>query len=255
MGFVIMNSAKILSMEVKALIRFLDSMAFLPMKLAPLHKTFGLSELRTGYFPHHFNVSANQDYVGPLSDANYYDPDDMSPGDREKFLEWYGEQEARNYVFDLEKKILEYCRSDVDILRRSCLKFHPLFLETTNVDPFAKCITIASACNLVFRKKFLQPETIAIIPPHGYVPQNKQSAQALKWLTYLAEKENIYIKHTGNSGEQHIRPYRVDGFHEPTNTIYEYYGDFWHGCVTCYARQARNPVCNKTMQELYEKTL
>ncbi|KXJ18224.1 hypothetical protein AC249_AIPGENE20397 [Exaiptasia diaphana] len=163
-----MNGAKILSMEVKEQnIKFLDSMAFLPMRLAA--KTFGLDELRKDYFPHHFNTTANQSYIGPLPDA-FYDPD---------------------------------------------------------------------ACNLVFRKNFLQPETIAIIPPYGYTPQDKQSALALKWLSYLAEKENINIRHAGNSGEQRIGPYRVDGFYE--GTVWELYGDFWHGHPQCFARETKNP--------------
>ena len=128
-------------------------------------------------------------------------------------------------------------------------------VRVSDNDPFAKCISIASACNLVFRKNFLQPETIAIIPPHGHTPQDKQSVQALKWLRYVAEKESIYIRHAGNSGEERIGPYRVDGFHEETNTVYEYNGDFWHGCSKCYARETKNPVTGNTMGELYEKTL
>ena len=238
---VIMNGAKILSIEVKEQkIKFLDSLAFLPMRLAALPKTFGLTELRKGYFPHHFNTTANQSYIGPLPDASYYDPDGMSSNDREHFYAWYNDLKARNYEFVFEREIEEYCRSDVDILRRSCLEFRRLFIETTDVDPFDKCITIASACNLVFRKNFLQPETIAIIPPHGYTPQDKQSALALKWLSYLAETENINIRHAGNSGEQRIGPYRVDGFFE--GTVWELYGDYWHGCQKCFARATRNAV-------------
>ena len=108
---------------------------------------------------------------------------------------------------------------------------------------------------MVFRKHFLQPETIAIIPPHGYRPKDKQSVQALKWITYLAEKNSIYIKHAKNAGEQQIGPYKVDGFHEETNTVYEYYGDFWHACKHCFAPTTKNPVTNCTMQALYERTI
>lgn len=41
------------------------------------------------------------------------------------------------------------------------------------IDLFATCITVASACNLVFRKKYLQPDTIGIIPAHGYRLEDK----------------------------------------------------------------------------------
>jgi len=237
-----MNRAKILSIDVKEQnIKFLDSMAFLPMRLAALPKTFGFNELRKGYFPHHFNTSSNQSYIGPLPDASFYDPDGMSPSGRDQFYVWYNDLKSRNYEFIMENEIEEYCRSDVDILRRSCLEFRRLFLETTDIDPFANCITI------------LQPETIAIIPPHCYTPQDKQSVQALKWLRYIAERDNINIHHAGNSGEQRIGPYRVDGFHAETNTVYEYHGDFWHGCPKCFARETKNPVNGNTMGELYEK--
>ncbi|XP_028517608.1 uncharacterized protein LOC110247906 [Exaiptasia diaphana] len=252
---VIMNGGKILSIDVREQnIKFLDSMAFLPMRLSAFPKTFGFDELKKGYFPHHFNTPNNQSYIGPLPDASFYDPDGMSPSVRDQFYQWYNDLKSRNYEFNMEIEITEYCRSDVDILRKSCLEFRRLFMETTDIDPFAKCITIASACNLVFRKNFLQPNTIAIIPPLGYRPQDKQSAIALKWLSYVSEKENIYIRHARNTGEQRIGPYRVDGFHEGSNTVYEFNGDFWHGCK-CFARGTKNPINGKTMQELYKETL
>lgn len=78
----------------------------------------------------------------------------MTASDREQFYIWYNDVKSRDYEFVFEREIYEYCRSDVDILRRSCLEFRRLFIQTTDVDPFAKCITIASACNLVFRKNF-----------------------------------------------------------------------------------------------------
>jgi hypothetical protein len=59
--------------------------------------------------------------------------------------------------------------------------FQQLFLEMTSadghrgIDPFQKCITIASACNLVFRTKFLRPDTIGISPAQGYRQEGKHS--------------------------------------------------------------------------------
>ena len=52
----ILNGAKIMSMELEAAeIKFRDSLNFLPMPLKALPKTFGLAELKKGYFPHFFN--------------------------------------------------------------------------------------------------------------------------------------------------------------------------------------------------------
>ena len=229
---IIMRGAKVLSLSVPMFqIKFIDSLNFIPMRLANFPKTFGLTELAKGYFPHHFNKKENQQYVGPLPDPPYYDPEGMSPDDRAKFYAWYNPLKESNYVFDFAQEILTYCRSDVDILRRCCLEFRELFCKITDIDPFEKCLTIASACNLVFRTHYLEKDTIAIIPPHGYEPKKKQSILARKWLSYTAEKENIPIQHAYNGGEVRVGDYYLDGYNEETHTAYEINGCFWHGKI------------------------
>ena len=52
-------------------------------------KTFDLTELAKGYFPHKFNTDENQNYVGPYPDEKYYGYDDMKTSDKEKFEKWY----------------------------------------------------------------------------------------------------------------------------------------------------------------------
>ena len=76
---------------------------------------------------------------------------------------------------------------------------------------------------------FLQENTIAIIPPHGYHSKDKQSLLALKWFSYKAEKEDIYIRHARNAGEKRVAGYLLDGYHEETNKYFEINGCFWHG--------------------------
>ncbi|XP_072173772.1 uncharacterized protein [Diadema setosum] len=140
--------------------------------------TFGVEELKKGFFPHFFNTTANAKYRGPMPDAKYYHPSGMSSKKREEFLQWYEKEVALGRQFVMEEEIHAYCVSDVDILRRCCLKFRNLFREITRafpgdrgVDPFSNCITIAAACHLVFRRNFLREKTIGIIPPLGYTPQ------------------------------------------------------------------------------------
>lgn len=72
--------------------------------------------------------------------------------------------------------MLDYCRSDVDILRQACLKFRGLLMSATGerievvnakgkkektwvgaVDPFDS-VTIAFVCMNVFRTKFLEED-------------------------------------------------------------------------------------------------
>ncbi|XP_071509045.1 uncharacterized protein [Diadema antillarum] len=248
-------------------IRFIDSLNFLPMPLASLPPTFGVEELKKGFFPHFFNTEANARYRGPFPDTKYYNPGGMSPKVREEFVNWHAAEVASGREFVMEKELHDYCLSDVDILRRCCLKFRTLFKEITvnkamgegdtGIDPFENCITIASACNLVFRRNFLEPYTIAVIPPRGYCPQDVQSNIAVRWLTYVSQQEHAYIQHARNEGEVIIGPYKIDGFCRENETIYEFHGCFWHGCPKCYDY---NTPCGrsgnrKCMGDLYLETL
>lgn len=187
-------------------IRMIDSLNFIPMPLADMPQSFGLIELAKGYFPRLFNRKENQQVISThLPDVQYYTPDAMKPEARTAFLKWYDDKKYT--PFDFQKEILRYCRSDVDILRKCCLKFRALFINLTKkgdnkgIDPLEKCVTIASACNLVYRTNFLAPESIAIIPPHGYRPEEKQSIMAYQWMYYLAYQNNVYIQHGRNMGK------------------------------------------------------
>ena len=199
------------------------------MALAKFPKTFGMNELCKGYFPHLFNTVANQDYVGPMPEKHHYSPDTMKSEDRDVFLRWYEEQVANNYVFDFQKEIEAYCRSDVDILRKCCLKFREMLQEVTDgIDPFDKCTTIAGVCHEVYRTNYLKENTIAVFDNHRQM-KILQSIKATKWLSWLAEKEGIAIEHGRNGGERRVGKYSLDGYCEETRTAYEFQGCFWHG--------------------------
>ena len=75
-------------------IRFIDSLSFFQMPLSAFPKTFGIEELKKGYFPHLFNTPDNQEYVGPLPDMKYYMPETMSVSGRKAFETWHSEQLA-----------------------------------------------------------------------------------------------------------------------------------------------------------------
>ena len=111
-------------------IRLLDSLNFLPMPLAQLPKSFGLVELKTGFFPHYYNAAEHQnDVLINLPDVKYYDPDSMSKERREEFFKWY--EENKNKVFGFQTEMEEYCISDVDILLQACWKFRQLLKSET----------------------------------------------------------------------------------------------------------------------------
>ena len=207
---IIYRGAKCISMTIPMLdIKFIDSLNFIPMGLAKFPKTFAQPELCKGYFPHLFNKDANQNYVGPIPCQNDYGVNSMKPAEREAFITWHQEQVENNYVFDFRKEIIKYCRSDVDILAKCCMLYREMFKDITDIDPFDKSTTIASYCQQVYRTNFLQKDTIAIFS-HARQLKTKQSAEAIKWLSYTAEKEDIHIQHVKNGGEKRVGNYSLD---------------------------------------------
>ena len=232
---IIYRGAKSLSLKVPDWgIRFIDSINFIPMALAKFPKTFGQDELCKGYFPHMFNKDENQNYVGPIPCQNDYGVNFMKPGERDAFIAWHDEQVANNYRYDFREEIIKYCRSDVDILRKCCLLYREMFRKETDIDPFNKALTIASYCQEVYRTNFLEKDTIAVFNNHRQW-KIMQSNVAVTWLSYISEKEDLYIQHVRNGGEKRVGHYSLDGYCEETNTAYEFQGCFWHGKdnITC----------------------
>ena len=167
----IFAGSKIMSMTVKKGldIKIIDSLNFLPMKLAALPKCFGIEGIKKGYFPHYFNTEENQNYKGMYPEPSYYGADFMGGKERSQFYDWY---ESLTYtdVFDFRKEIVEYCEDDVSILRKACVKFRDIIISLTGefdtnsetgeeiyvhyVDPF-DCTTIAGVCMKIFRTVFM----------------------------------------------------------------------------------------------------
>jgi len=130
-------------------IRFIDSLSFFQMPLSAFPKTFGLTELKKGYFPHLFDMLQNQEYVGPIPNKQYYIPETMSMSGRKDFEQWHDKQVAKKVEFDFHKELTEYCESDVKLLKEGCLTFKQLFEKQSEFNPFDHT-TIASACNRTF---------------------------------------------------------------------------------------------------------
>jgi len=61
----------------------------------------------------------------------------------------------------------KYCQDDITVLRQACRVFRHEFMHIGNVEVFLVLITIASACNKLLRKRFLQPDTIGLMPTGG----------------------------------------------------------------------------------------
>ena len=241
-------------MEIPKLsIRFIDSLNFLQMPLKSFHKTFGMNELKKGCFPHYFNKECDKNYVGPMPSKKHYGYNQMKPDERAKFLKWYDDRVSEKYIFDFQKEIIEYCPSDVDILRRGMIKLREDFIQLENIDCL-RYITNASVCMTIYHSNYMPKKTIAIVPE--YAKTGNFSKMSIMWLNYVSNGNSI--KHALNGSEKELiigdKTYKVDGFCEETNTVYEFYGCFWHGCPNCYKPNIVNSKNQKDMGTLNDLT-
>ncbi|XP_032067185.1 uncharacterized protein LOC116504335 [Thamnophis elegans] len=254
-------------------IRFIDSLSFLPMKLSKMPKAMGFQGSK-GYFPHLFNTTENQEYVGTLPEARYYSPDTMMPGEREDFEKWYAAN--KDTAFNLKKELAYYCKEDVKILRRACNKFREQVMEMTSrecftgrggdileereihcIDPF-QYVTLASICMAQYRFMFLKKNTIALAPLDNYQKSKKSfSACSIQWLMYIEHTEGINIQHALQGGEKQVGIYFLDGFAVINGipTAFEFYGCFFHGCPICYKPQDFNSLLDSTYGMLHARTM
>ena len=96
-------------------------------------------------------------------------------------------------------------------------------------------------------------KTIAIVPEYA----KTECKMSIMWLNYISNGNNI--KHALNAGEKELtignKTYKVDGFCEEPNTVYEFYGCFWHGCPNCYKPNIINSKNQKDMSTLNDLTV
>ena len=82
----------------------------------------------------------------------------------------------------------------------------------------------------IYRTNYTPKDTIAVVPE--YVKTDKFSKTSITLLEYMS-KNNNNIQHALNGDEKELiindETYKVDGFCEKSNTVYEFYGCFWHG--------------------------
>ena len=127
-------------------------------------------------------------------------------------------------------------------------------MEHTGCEPFVHSITIASACNAVYRSLFLKPNEIAIIPHHGYIHDN-QSGIGHCWLQWEAQRRKVHIQHAFNGGELKVCGLKIDGV-DDNRVLYQMHGYFWHGHDKCFSdRSCINPVNGMSMEDLYQRTM
>lgn len=72
-----------------------------------------------------------------------------------------------------------------------------------------------------------------------------------EWLNYL----NISNNYRHKTIIINKKKYNLDAFDPITNTIYEFYGDYWHGNIKIFNQNKIHPVNKKSYGDLYFKTI
>lgn len=111
-------------------------------------------------------------------------------------------------------------------------------------------------------------KVLIICPDHGgfrQLPTSHYHSGCPKCSkTNLSHAEQVWLNNIGipdDANHRHVtikldeKYLIVDGFDPETNTIYEYYGDFWHGNPNKYQPDEINPISKKSYGELYENTI
>jgi len=80
-----------------------------------------------------------------------------------------------------------------------------------------------------------------------------------EWIKSYAHSHRMKnIKHAESGGEYCIPStlFIVDGYHRPSNTVFEFHGDCFHGNPDIYKPRSKpNPYSSKTAQRLYKETI
>ena len=181
---------------------FKDSLSFLNMPLANFTKTFGLVELKKGFFPHKFSTLENLQYEGAIPDLKYYETQHMNKDKKKPCEEWHAEQVSKGVVWNFQTEMLQYCKSDVKLMKEGCLKFAEDTQRDAGFNPLIQCITMASTTHYFWRNHQMEPKIIAVEPPHKWGGlQTSQSKIAFQWLYYQDQQlGGNRIKHARNGG-------------------------------------------------------
>ena len=145
-------------------VEFRDTLLLLPSTIENLPDMFGLdkSQFKKGFFPYIFNTLENQEYIGEIPAIEYFQPDRMNPKKREEFNEWYVEQTWK--VWDLQKELLEYCRSDVSILKQAVETYMKQQIQRVGLNPFDS-LTIASYAMKIYLTLDMPKDSICRLSP------------------------------------------------------------------------------------------
>ena len=85
---------------------FKDSLSFLNRPLTDFTKTFGLVELKKGFFPHKFSKLENLQYEGEIPPLHFYEPQHMDEEKKKACEDWHAEQVAKGEICSASVRVM-----------------------------------------------------------------------------------------------------------------------------------------------------
>ena len=85
---------------------FKDSLSFLNRPLTDFTKTFGLVELKKGFFPHKFSKLENLQYEGEIPPLHFYEPQHMGEEKKKACEDWHAEQVAKGEICSASVRVM-----------------------------------------------------------------------------------------------------------------------------------------------------
>ena len=255
---------KIQKIQIGTYLRLMDSLLFFQQPLAALPKAFGF-EGEKGIFPHAFNRRENEEYDGALPDISWWKSESMKPQDAQKLLLWYTSEQQRFIneciSYNFKDEILKYCIDDTLILQKAFMTFWKIVKEKTaipasdtysgnvnGIDPVTRRFTLASIAMETFRRNIMPDgNSIAITPTGGYWRDDQSIKSSIKenvWITRMTEEYPDIVR------QYRIGNFEVDGASPSTKKVFEYYGDFWHGCPRHHPREGPRYARTKKREKI-----
>lgn len=142
------------------------------------------------------------------------------------------------------RNLCDVCYSS-QVVQKSCFKCNREF-NVTRKDSYKNLCSRAECVDLTSAQQVRATKNLS---------KQKFSKKEILWLKGIATKEGITIQHAEN-GQQYIiltklGPKRVDGYCYKNNTVYEFYGEHFHGHPT----KDGIGVDGISYKDLYQRTM
>lgn len=144
--------------------RLIDSLNHIQSALKKLPKILGVTgvpglRMEKDYFPYRFFTPENKDYVGPIPDLAYFEPQRMDASERAALEAWHAEFTGD---WDMQAVTRSYCQQDVWLLAVCIGEYRRQQVNLNSLDP-VKYSTIAGYCLAVYRNNHIPPEGITTL--------------------------------------------------------------------------------------------